>query len=328
MLSLSKHVADNEPFRASAPFRASPGTGNGMACGPCGAALCSRVSRQPCLPLHASDPSRPASSSASPSIFAAGWAECAAGLANWRIAHLDGTVVLRRRYERSRLGQFWLTLSTGASIAALGAVWTLLWKQPAAEIFPYIAVSLIFWNFLAGLINEGTQVFVSHAHTLVNQGLAVSTYVYALVYRSVLVLLHDAVIIVAVLLIFGIAPGAGAWLFIPAFALTLVSAFCAVYLTGMLCTRYRDMILFTATAMQLLFYITPVLWRHDFLPARFVVLVNANPFAAYLTILRDPLLGREVPGKIWMIAALIAACLLLATLLAAGKVRRRLVYWI
>ena len=50
----------------------------------------------------------------------AGWRECADGLANWRIAHLDGTAVLRRRYARSRLGQFWLTLTTGASVAALG----------------------------------------------------------------------------------------------------------------------------------------------------------------------------------------------------------------
>ena len=260
--------------------------------------------------------------------LAAGWQECAAGLANWRIAHLDGTVLLRRRYARSVLGQFWLTLSTGASIAALGAVWTLLWKQPAAEIFPYIALSLIFWNFLSSLVSEGAQVFVSHAHTLSNQGLAVSTYVYALLYRCVLVLLHDAVIIVAVLLIFRIAPRADALLVLPALALTLLAGFCVAYLLGMLCARYRDMILFSAMAMQLLFYVTPVLWRHDFLPPDIALLVNANPFAAFLTILRDPLLGRAVPNKIWMIAVLLTGASALATLLAAGAVRRRLVYWV
>ena len=151
---------------------------------------------------------------------------------------------------------------------------------------------------------------------------------YALLYRCVLVLLHDAVIIVIVLAVFRIGLTWQALLFIPAFVLTLLSGFCVVYLMGMLCTRYRDMILLSATVMQLLFYVTPVLWRHDFRPPDIAPLVNANPFAAFLTILRDPLLGRAVPNKIWMIAVLLTGASALATLLAAGAVRRRLVYWV
>jgi lipopolysaccharide transport system permease protein len=263
-----------------------------------------------------------------PGALVSGWRECAAGLANWRIAHLEGTAVLRRRYARSRLGQLWITLSTGASIAALGAVWTLLWKQPAAEIFPYIALSLVFWNLLSGLITDGTTVFVSHGHTLANQGIAVSTYVYALLYRAVLVLAHDALIIVAVLALFRGGIDAHALLFLPAFALTLVAGFCAAYLAGMLCTRYRDMIQLTATLMQLLFYITPVLWKRDFLPAQFGWIAHYNPFALYLGLLRDPLLGHAVSVQSWAWALGLAAALLLVTLYATGRVGRRLIYWV
>ena len=270
----------------------------------------------------------PAARTTVPGALTAGWRECAAGLANWRIAHLEGTAVLRRRYARSRLGQFWITLSTGASIAALGAVWTLLWKQPAAEIFPYIALSLVFWNFLSGLVNEGVSVFVSHGHTLANQGIAVSTYVYALLYRAVLVLAHDALIIVVVLALFRGGIDAHALLFLPAFGLILVAGFCAAYLAGMLCTRYRDMIQLTATLTQLLLYITPVLWKRDFLPEQFAWIAHANPFALYLGLLREPLLGHAVPARDWGWALALAAALLLATLYAAGRVRRRLIYWI
>ena len=275
--------------------------------------------------LHVSDPG---GATGLAGTLAAGWQECAAGLANWRIAHLDGTVLLRRRYARSRLGQFWLTLSTGASIAALGAVWTLLWKQPAAAIFPYIAVSLILWNFLSSLVTEGASVFVGPAHILANQGLAVSTYVYSLLYKAVLVLLHDAVIIVIVLAVFRVNPGAGVLLWVPAFALTLVAGFCVIYLTGMLCTRYRDMILLSATLMQLLFYITPVLWKREFLPPAYTWLTQANPFAAFLTILRDPLLGVPPSPAAWAYALALGAALALLMLAAAGTVRRRLIYWI
>ena len=260
--------------------------------------------------------------------LADGWAECAAGLANWRIAHLDGTAILRRRYARSALGQFWLTLSTGASIAALGAVWTILWKQPAHEIFPYIAVSMVLWGFMNTLVIEGANAFVNQAHTLSNQGLAVSTFIYSLLYKAVLVLLHDAVIIVLVLLVFQPPIGLDAWRFVPAFALTLVAGFCVSYLTAMLCARYRDVILLATTLMQLMFYVTPVLWRADFLPAQYRWIIEVNPFTAFLSILRDPLLGHPTTAHAWWYALAATAVLVLATLIAAGTVRRRLIYWI
>lgn len=260
--------------------------------------------------------------------LADGWTECAAGLANWRIAHLDGTAILRRRYARSALGQFWLTLSTGASIAALGAVWTVLWKQPAQEIFPYIAVSMVLWSFVSGLVTEGASAFVNQSHALSNQGLAVSTFIYSLLYKAVLVLAHDAVIIAVVLAIFRPAIGLDAWRFIPAFALTLVAGFCVAYLAAMLCARYRDVILLATTVMQLMFYVTPVLWRADFLPAQYAWIIQANPFTAFLSILRDPLLGQPSAPQAWWYALAASGALLLATLIAAGTVRRRLIYWI
>ena len=46
----------------------------------------------------------------------AGWRDIHEGIENWRIWHLMGSAELRRRYARSRLGQFWLTLSTGILI--------------------------------------------------------------------------------------------------------------------------------------------------------------------------------------------------------------------
>ena len=263
-----------------------------------------------------------------PQALKSGWEECAAGLANWRIAHLEGTAVLRRRYARSTLGQFWLTLSTGASIAALGAVWTLLWNKPAPEIFPYLTVSLILWNFMAGVVNDGTQAFVGHAHTLANQGLAASTYVYAMLYRAVLVLAHDAVIIIVVLAIFRPPLGLDLWRIVPGFAVVLIAGFCVSYLLAMLCARYRDVILFTSTMMQLMFYVTPVLWRHDFLPLQYARIIHFNPFAAYLAILRDPLLGLPTPAKTWGFALVLTGALFISVLIAAGTVRRRLVYWI
>jgi lipopolysaccharide transport system permease protein len=71
-----------------------------------------------------------------------------------------------------------------------------------------------------------------------------------------------------------------------------------------------------------------VLWKPGFLPPAYAWIVRANPFAIFLTLLRDPLLGLAAPAYAWTCAAALTAALLLATLLAAGTVRRRLIYWL
>ena len=45
--------------------------------------------------------------------------DLAPGLSNWRLCVPLGTTELRRRYSRSRLGQTWITVTTGLSSALL-----------------------------------------------------------------------------------------------------------------------------------------------------------------------------------------------------------------
>jgi ABC-type polysaccharide/polyol phosphate export permease len=73
---------------------------------------------------------------------AKGFAELAEGAANWRIWHLIGTGDLRRRYARSRIGQFWLSLSTGLSTLILGGVWSVLWNVQPGTLLPHLTVSI------------------------------------------------------------------------------------------------------------------------------------------------------------------------------------------
>jgi hypothetical protein len=99
----------------------------------------------------------------------AGWADITEGIANWRMWHLLGSADLRQRYVRSRLGQFWLTLSTGILIGSLGLVWSLLWNVPVSEMMPYLAISIVLWNVLTGIIGDATMVFVKSGRYFINQ---------------------------------------------------------------------------------------------------------------------------------------------------------------
>src|SRR5665213_1368580 len=83
------------------------------------------------------------------------------GLTHWRLSYLIGMGEIRRRYARSRLGQFWLTLSTAIMVGMLGVVWSILWKVPLEHLMPFIAISLILWTLINGVLAEAPTGFVS-----------------------------------------------------------------------------------------------------------------------------------------------------------------------
>src|SRR5262249_5151628 len=85
------------------------------------------------------------------------------GASNWRLCHLIGTRDLRQRYTRSRIGQFWLTISMGLMIGGLGFLWSTVFKMPAADLMPHVAAGFVVWMLISGVLGEATSVFISTA---------------------------------------------------------------------------------------------------------------------------------------------------------------------
>ncbi len=265
---------------------------------------------------------------AKPRYLQAGWMELTEGARNWRVWHLMGIGELRRRYARSRMGQFWLTLSTGITIAIIGVTWSLLWKIPLADMLPFLALSMVVWQLLSGIVGDATTAFSTSAHYLLSQRLPCATAVLALIYRNLVVFLHNAVIVAIVFLAFARPVSPTALLIVPALVLTAVSAVWWGYVVATLCVRFRDLVPAVQSVLQLAFYLTPIIWKPEFLPeeARWLNLVN--PFAVYVGLVRDPLMGEPPALLAWLIAAGIAFGGLALTLPFIGRYRRRVLYWI
>lgn len=250
------------------------------------------------------------------------------GLTDWRIWHLIGIGTIRRRYARSRIGQFWTTLSMGIMITVLGFVWSTLWKQNLHEIFPYIATSLVLWTFLTGTINDATTAIVSSSHYFLNQGMSFSTPIYAAVYSQFIILLHNMIIVLLVLIIYPPSFTLEALLAIPGFLLTLITMVWVSCMVGVLCARYRDVIQLISSILTTAFYVTPVIFMPEYFPEQYRWINFVNPFAIYLSIMRDPLVGRHIPLEHWAAATAITFIGLIITLQFIGRYRKRVIFWI
>src|SRR5262252_3625532 len=261
-------------------------------------------------------------------LFMLGTADLLQGIDNWRLSHLMGLGEIRRRYARSRIGQFWLTISTGIMVVALGLVWSTLWKTPVADLLPFVAVSLTVWTMLSGALGEATTVFMSTGPMFLNQGMSFSTGIYGLVYRHLLILLHNVPIIVMAILLFSVPAGLICFIALPGLALLVLALVWTSYLVAIACVRFRDLTQVVQNGLMVTFFITPILWKPDQIPPGKQYLLYLNPFAALLAVVREPLLGQLPTSYEWTAAAMFSIGGFVVALPIIGYCQRRIIYWI
>lgn len=246
----------------------------------------------------------------------------------WRLALTLGWFDIRLRYRGSVLGPFWLTLSTAVMVAALGVLYSALFKMELHEYLPYLALSLVLWNTLGGLVGEACTCFLSAEGMIRAMRMPFTLYAARVLVRNVLVLLHNVVVIVAVYAWFDVWPGLAAVGAVPGLMLWVVDGFAVCLLLGAFCARFRDIPPIVGSVMQIAFFISPVIWKPELLTGAKRDLLPLNPFYDLLEIVRAPLLG-ELPGwHVWMASLGFSLVLVAAAWTVFVRVRGRLAFWV
>lgn len=249
------------------------------------------------------------------------------GLVAWRLWGSMGWNDILRRYRRSILGPFWLTASMAVMVVSLGVLYGELFKTPINEFLPYLCVGLLVWNLIASFLTEGSAIFTTSESYIKQIRLPYSVYVYRSAWSKLIIFAHNFVIYFGILLYFHVSPGLVGLLTIPALALVLLNGALATVYLGMLSSRFRDIPQLIASLVQIIFFITPIMWKPSLLSHRGYI-ATFNPFYHLVEIVRAPLLG-GVPSTANYLAVL------LITVINVGlagflftRFRSRISYWI
>lgn len=241
---------------------------------------------------------------------------------------------IKQRYRRSVLGPLWITIATGVMAAALGLLYSMLFQIPVAKFLPHVTVGLIMWNFISGAIKEGSTIFIDNEGLIKQLPAPLSVHVYRLVWRQTLFLAHNLVIWVLLIIIFPRALGWEFFLFIPGLCLLLVNGVWVAMFFGIIATRFRDVAPLLEALVQLLFYVTPIVWMTDTLHdqggavSQRARLAELNPLYHYLEVVRGPMIGQQVAGYHWLIVIVCTLGGLLLALLVMKRWRFRVSYWV
>lgn len=246
----------------------------------------------------------------------------------WPIWLMLGSQDIKLRYRRSSLGPFWITISMAVTVCSMGFLYGHLFKADLNHYFPYLTAGIISWSFISTLLSESSNTFIESERYIRNQETFLSLFLLRLILRNSLVFLHNLLVLIPVFFIFHVGVSANTLLLIPGFLVIAANALFWGTALAVLGTRYRDFSQIITSVLQVVFFITPIMWTPNLLPANMQWAVQYNPFDHFLNLLRMPLLN-QIPSLSSMVVGLsitVVGCLLYAVILNCYK--HRVVFWL
>jgi ABC-type polysaccharide/polyol phosphate export permease len=251
----------------------------------------------------------------------------------WAIARVPeiwgtlGWADVKLRYRRTLIGPFWVTISLGAMVFGIGLLYAGLFRSDVSTYIPYLATGMVVWMFISTVVTEGCTVFISSAPLIKATAMPMLNYVFRSMWKNLIIFAHNMVIIVILWAIFKVPDLLVVPWFIVGLFLNVVMLFGIVLTLSVICTRFRDVPQIVTAAMQLLFFLTPIIWMIESLRVNRKV-VDLNPLYYFIEVVRQPLLGSVPDLHIWLTAAMLAIISLVVGVMSYAAYRRQLAYWL
>jgi ABC-type polysaccharide/polyol phosphate export permease len=235
---------------------------------------------------------------------------------------------MQRRFRRSVVGVGWIFIQLAVAILALGIVYGHLLGQDMRTFLPFLATGLVLWGFITSSILEGGQAFVVSEGYIKQIGLPIQVYVFR---AFVSIIIASAISLSAygvVALVYAVPVGWGILWGVLGLLLMAVAGFLLALIFAHLTACFRDTIHLASTTLQILFFVTPVIWPPEMLRGRRVQwIVDANPLHHLLEVVRHPLLSSEPAAMVsYLVSVGLLAVLTVVAFILVAAYSRRIVY--
>ncbi len=252
------------------------------------------------------------------------------GIARWRIWFMMAYQDIQLRYRRSVLGPFWLTLSMAITIYTMGFLYGKLFHMDLEVYYPYLAGGMLTWGLIASVITDSADAFIDAGPVMQQIKMPITLYVHRILLRNFLIFLHNVVVIIPILLIFHAHAKLNLNILLLPLGLLLIYIFGFIYglIIAIFCARFRDISQIVKSLIQVIFFVTPIMWMPQSLPEHYHTLLYLNPFYSLIQLVRSPLTG--FTPSLWAYEITIALILIGSTfaLWLFSTYRSRIIYWI
>ena len=196
---------------------------------------------------------------------------------------------IKLRYRRTRLGLIWISITVLIESFILSMVFSHLFHERFIDYYPYVFSGRVSWQFIAGILGESIKAVPGAKNYILNHNIPPPVFILRICLRNFLIFMHSSIFVLAVCCLNGI----NVWFYgvvfiLPMMALWLIFLlFPFALILSILGARYRDIIFLMPYCMQILFYLTPIVWKSKNLSGSFAHFLAFNPFAYMIEMMRD-----------------------------------------
>jgi ABC-type polysaccharide/polyol phosphate export permease len=256
--------------------------------------------------------------------------DIAEGVKHWRIWSMLAWQDIKLRYRRSMLGPFWLTISMAITAYTMGFLYAHIFHIELEKYFPFLVAGMLSWTLISTLVLEFTDGFILSDNYIKQIKLPYTLYMHRIAARNMIIFFHNIVVIIPVLLLYHTYAkiDLNTLILIPGLAILYINCISYGLIFAMIGGRYRDVSQIIKSLVQIVFFVTPVMWGPEVLGAKNQWVANINPFYAFLELIREPLLGRLPTLSNIVVASITTIIGLLISKKMFTKYRARIIYWL
>jgi ABC-type polysaccharide/polyol phosphate export permease len=248
----------------------------------------------------------------------------------WHIWVRLGFLDLRMRFRRSAVGPGWIFVNLAVLVVAIGFIYANLLGQDPRDFIPYLTIGLILWNYLTNSIVEGGSAFVNCEGYIKQIGLPIYVYLLRAFVSVGLTTLITMCAFVIVALYYRLPITTGTLFALPGLAMITTTSLLLITIFAHLNTRFRDIAHMAQVLLQVLFYVTPVIFPADLLLRRrpnLAYVVQLNPMYHLIEVVRRPLLtGAPADWHSYAAASVILIVLGVGATMVIAVFQRRIVF--
>ncbi len=260
-------------------------------------------------------------------MFSVASADFAKGFNSWAVAWMLAILRLKAQYRGSMLGPFWITLSSAAFFLGLGFIYSVLWKLEFFEFMPWLATGFIVWIAISNSVTESCNCFISAAPIIQNSNIPLTVIALRNAFSNLIFIAHLFPLLIFILPIAYSGPSLSLFLVPVSVLILILNVFLLSFVLGFICARYRDVLQVILTFLQVLFFLSPIIWKPDML-GQYEIFVYLNPVSAFIEIIRSPVLGIPIHAYAWPIVALFTTVNTLTALAFLNLYKNRLIFWL
>ena len=240
---------------------------------------------------------------------------------------LLGWLEIKQRYTRSVLGPLWITISMAVMVGSIGIVYGSLFKQSLKDYLPMVGCGCVVWGYISGTINDACFSYINNGRYILQSNASFHIYIFQNVWKQLIIFAHNMVIPVVLLYVFGIDEFLNLLLVIPGLILVTLNLIWISQLVALYSVKFRDIPQMVSAVVQILFYITPIMWKPNMLPTSNIIL-KYNPFVYLVDILKSPLMGAVPKMESWVVSFIILIVGWLFTMMVSNNKIKKIPTWI